>query len=110
MSLPAGILQELVIVETPTETRNSLGETTLAWSEFGRRRAMVEAVGYSEHEMRKQVSGSVSHTVRMRFMAGITGKMRLRWASRSNRILYISSVVERGRREEHELACEEKVT
>ena len=74
---------------------------------------MVEeaiAIRYSEQEMRKQKTGSVSHTVRMRFMAGLTGKMRLRWASRSSRILYISSVVERGRREEHELACEEKAT
>jgi hypothetical protein len=41
---------------------------------------------------------------------GITGKMRVRWKSRGDRYLYISSVVERGSREEHELTCEEKAT
>lgn len=108
--LPAGLLQELVVVETPTESRNALGETTLAWAEFGKAWASVVAAGYSEQELRKQIGGTATHTVRMRYMAGLTGKMRLRWASRGNRILYISSVVERGRREEHELAVEEKVT
>lgn len=108
--LPAGILQELVVVETPTETRNALGETTLTWSEFGKRWAAVVAASYSEQEMRKQIGGMATHNVRMRYMAGLTGKMRLRWASRGDRLLYISSVVEHGRREEHELACEEKVT
>jgi SPP1 family predicted phage head-tail adaptor len=108
--LPAGILQELVVVEAATETRNALGETTLAWSEYGKRWASVEAASYSEQELRKQIGGTATHTVRMRYMDGLTGKMRLRWASRGNRLLYISSVVERGRREEHELAVEEKVT
>ena len=108
--LPAGILTEMVVVEAPTETRNALGETTLAWSEFGKRWASIRAVGYSEQEIRKQTTGNATHTIRMRYMPGLTGKMRLRWSSRSNRILYISSVVEHGRREEHELACEEKVT
>jgi SPP1 family predicted phage head-tail adaptor len=110
MSLPAGVLQELVVVESPTETRNSLGETTLEWTQFGRAWASIEAVSYSEQELRRETVGMATHTVRMRYMPGLTGKMRLRWASRSNRLLWISSVVEKGRREEHELACEERVT
>jgi hypothetical protein len=36
--------------------------------------------------------------------------MRIRWTSRGDRLLYISSVVERGFREEHELSCEEQAT
>jgi hypothetical protein len=34
--------------------------------------------------------------------------MRLRWQSREDRILYISGIVERGHRQEHELQCEER--
>jgi hypothetical protein len=47
---------------------------------------------------------------RCRYVPDITGKMRIRWASRSNRILYIASVVERNSMEEHELTCDEKAT
>jgi hypothetical protein len=36
--------------------------------------------------------------------------MRIRWDSRDGKILYVSSAVERGRREEHELTCEEQAT
>lgn len=106
--LPAGDLQELVVIEYPVEERNALGETTQSWREYAKRWASVEGISYSEQERRKQVVAQASHIVRVRFVNGLTGKMRVRWASRGNRILYISSVVEKGRREEHELACEEQ--
>jgi head-tail adaptor len=108
--LEAGLLQEMVVVEAAVESRNSLGETSLAWVQFAKRWAMVQAVSYHEQERRKQIGGMGSHTVRMRYVPGLTGKMRIRWASRGNRIMYISSVVEKGRREEHELTVDEQQT
>jgi SPP1 family predicted phage head-tail adaptor len=106
--LPAGDLQEFVVIEYPVEVRNDLGEATQTWREFAKRWASVQGIGYSEQERRKQVTAQASHIVRVRFVKGITGKMRVRWASSGNRLLFISSVVERGRSEEHELACEEQ--
>jgi head-tail adaptor len=70
----------------------------------------VEFISYSEQERRKQIGGVGTFVVRCRYVPGITGKMRIRWASRSGRILYIASVVERNNREEHELTCDEKAT
>jgi SPP1 family predicted phage head-tail adaptor len=106
--LPAGVLREVVIIERPVEVRNAVGESVQEWTEHARCRAGVEEVGYYESQRMNQVGGSVSHVVRIRFCPGISGAMRVRWVSRDNRMLYISGVVERGRREEHELTCEER--
>jgi head-tail adaptor len=89
MPIAAGLLRESVTIQYPTELRNALGESTQTWSTLTTRRAMIEAISYTEMERRGQIGGSVSYTVRMR---------------------YVSSAVERGNREEHELTCEEQAT
>lgn len=109
MALPSGILREVVIVEAAEQTRNEVGEAVqVSWNEVTRRRASVEPVGYTEQQINRQTGGSVSHVVRMRYVPGLAGGMRLRWESRGNRLLYVSSVVERGYREEHEVYAEER--
>ena len=65
---------------------------------------------FRSQSRRGQIGGSVSATVRIRYFPGLTGKHRLRWISRDGRVLYISGVIERGFREEHELAVEEQAT
>lgn len=50
--------------------------------------------------------GNVTHRIRMRYTAGIKPKMRL---VSEGRTFEIMSVVERGRREEHELMASEVV-
>jgi len=107
VTLPAGILREKVSIEFPTETRTALGETRQTWSYLLERWASVEAISYSETQQQGQTSGTISHAVRMRYVPGLSGKMRLLWRGR---FLYISSVIEKGHREEHELACEERAT
>jgi head-tail adaptor len=110
MPLPSGLLREVFAIESPTETRNALGESVQTWQEEGRRYGSYEAISYSEQTRRGQIGGSVSATVRIRYFPGLTGKHRLRWISRGGRVLYVSSVIERGFREEHELAVEEQAT
>jgi len=109
MALPSGTLREVVIVEAARQARNEVGEAVQTmWVEHTRRRASIESVGYSEQQINRQTGGSVSHVVRMRYVPGLVGGMRLRWESRGNRLLYVSSVVERGHREEHEVYAEER--
>jgi SPP1 family predicted phage head-tail adaptor len=110
MPLPAGILRETIVIEQESTDRNALGESVSTWSTFANRRASVESISYSEQERRKQIGGTGTYIVRCRYVPGITGKMRVRWASRSDRILYVASVVERNSMEEHELSCDEKAT
>lgn len=107
MPIPAGLLRETVTVQVPAEDRNELGEATQTWSTFAVRRAYVEAISFVEMERRGQVGGMTSYFVRIRYLDGITSAMRLRWDSRGGKILWISSVVEKGNREEQELSCEE---
>lgn len=108
--IPAGQLRETVVIEKQTETRNAFGEATSSWSTHATRRASVEAISYSETQKQNRIGGSTTWVVRCHFVDGITGKMRIRWSSRGNRYLYISSVVEVGPRQEHELTCDEKAT
>jgi SPP1 family predicted phage head-tail adaptor len=110
MAIPAGRLRETVVIEKQTETRNAFGETSSTWSTHATRRAAVESISYSETQKQNRIGGAATWVVTCRFVDGITGKMRVRWKSRGDRYLYISSVVERGSREEHELTCEEKAT
>lgn len=108
--VPGGLLRETVRIEAPEETRNSLGESVQTWNTFAERRAYIEPLSYLEQSRRQQIGGSVSHSVRIRYTPGLTGQMRLVWLNRENRVLYISSVVEKGNREEHELTCEEQAS
>lgn len=108
--MQAGILRETIVIEQEVEVRNDLGEPLVTWAPFTTRRASVEAISYSEQERQKQIGGIGTFVVRCRYVPGITGKMRVRWASRSDRLLYIAGLVERNNREEHELTCDERVT
>lgn len=108
--LPAGILRETFAIEAPTDTKNALGERVPTWSTFATVRGSYEATSYSEQIRREQVGGNVSAVVRMRYVKGLAGNMRLRWVSRDDRILAISGIVEKNNREEHELTVEEMAT
>lgn len=108
--IPAGTLRDLFAIEEPTETRNDLGESVQEWNEIGRRLGAYEASTYSEVDQGGGVNGTVSAIVRMHFFPGLTGKHRLRWLSRDDRLLYVSAVIERNNRREHEVTVEERAT
>lgn len=107
--LPAGLLREVVVIEKAEEHRNDVGETVqTSWHEVVRRRANIEQLSGSEQVQMGQTAGSSGFTVRMRYCSALKGGMRLRWENRQNRILYISSIVEKNNREEHEVFAEER--
>lgn len=108
MPLPSGILRELFAIEYPTETRNALGESTTAWTEAARVYGSYEATTYSELARRGQIGGTTQATVRIRYRSDLGGNWRLRWVNRGGRLLYISSIVEQGAREEMELTVDEE--
>lgn len=106
--LPSGILTEVFAIERPSITRNAAGESVTTWERLRTVFGSYEALSYNEQARRGQIGGSVQATVRTHYVDGVLGSMRLVWLSRSNRILMISGVVEKGRREELELAVEEQ--
>jgi SPP1 family predicted phage head-tail adaptor len=107
--IAAGALREVLIIEVPHQERNEVGEEVQThWVEMARRRASVEQVSASEQQQLGQTGSTRTFTVRMRYCDGIREGCRLRWVTRENRLLYVSSVVERGRMEEHEIYAEER--
>lgn len=108
MAINAGDLRDSVVVEYALEKRTPEGETVADWQPLARRRASVRPMSYMEQQQLHQTGGTASHMVVMRYCDGVTGGMRLRWESRGDRKLYISSVVEHGEREGHDIICEER--
>ena len=102
----AGSLRERVTVQQASESRNALGETVLSWATFAERWASVEGVSSRESLAYGQQQISVSHRVRLRYLAGLTQSMRIVWRGRT---LEIVSLLEHGNRSEHEIICQEGV-
>lgn len=104
--LKSGIMDTLATVQTPTESANSIGEPELAWSTFATRWIAILPLSGNEQISAMANEGSVTHRVRMRFTPGLKPKMRLQAGGRQFEIM---AVIERGRREEHELMVSEVI-
>jgi SPP1 family predicted phage head-tail adaptor len=99
-------MDHLAVVQTPTESANAIGEPILTWSTFATRWIAILPLSGNEQITALANEGNVTHRIRMRYTAGIKPKMRL---VSEGRTFEIMSVVERGRREEHELMASEVV-
>jgi SPP1 family predicted phage head-tail adaptor len=99
-------MDHLAVVQTPTESANAIGEPILTWSTFATRWVAILPLSGNEQITALANEGNVTHRIRMRYTAGIKPKMRL---VSEGRTFEIMSVVERGRREEHELMASEVV-
>lgn len=104
--LKSGTMDHLATIETPTEGTNSIGEPTFTYSTFATRWIALLPLSGAERVASLQNEGTVTHRVRMRYTHGLKPKMRL---LSDGRTFEIDSVVERGRREEHELLVTEVV-
>lgn len=104
--LRAGEMDKKATVQTPTEGVNSIGEPTFTYSTFATRWIAILPLSGAERVASMQNEGTVTHRVRMRYTSGLKPKMRLLAGGRT---FEIDSVVERGRREEHELLVTEVV-
>lgn len=110
MPRASGPYREVFAIERPVRSRNAAGGTVETWEEVARVYGSYQAITYSEQARRGQVGGGLQATVYIRYRNDVAGDMRLRWLSRNNRTLYISSIVEQGNREDLELTTEEQTT
>lgn len=104
--LQSGLMDQKATVQSPTEGTNSIGEPTFTYSTFATRWIALLPLSGAERVASMQNEGTVTHRVRMRYTSGLKPKMRL---VSEGRTFEIDSVVERGRREEHELLVTEVV-
>ena len=99
-------MDRLAVVQTPTESANAIGEPILSWGAFATRWIAILPLSGNEQVTALANEGNVTHRVRMRYTSGLKPKMRVTCEGRTFEIM---SVVERGRREEHELMVSEVV-
>jgi len=104
--MDAGKLRERVTVQQASENRNRLGESILSWATFAEVWASIQGVSAREYLLAGQQQIDISHRVTMRYLPGLTQKMRLSWRGRT---LEIVSVLERDNRSIHEIICQETV-
>lgn len=103
----AGTLRRRIVIETPTETQDTFGEPDVTWSEFASIRASVEPLAGREFFQSRQFDAEISTRFIMRYVSGITAKMRVKYDSRYFDINAVINVDDRNR--ETVLMCTENV-
>jgi SPP1 family predicted phage head-tail adaptor len=69
-------------VEKVSEARDDHGGIVESWSTFATVWASVEPGSSREFTAAKQVNGELTHEIRMRYLAGLTSKMRIVFGGR----------------------------
>lgn len=91
----SGPLRHRITIEQATESRDSSGGVISTWGTYATVWASVSPLIGREYIAAKTVSASVTHKIRMRYLAGMTPKMRIAWDSRLFDIESILDVDER---------------
>ena len=102
----AGKLRHPVTIQEVTVT-NANGEVSRAWATIthGSVRAAIMPQNGREYYQAKQVHADMTHLVRIRYLAGVTPEMRVRFGTRNLNIIDVVNIEERGR--QMLLTCQE---
>lgn len=103
--ISAGQLTERIVIQSPTDSQNEVGEATLAFATFATVWADVRSMSGREAERYGQVVGLAGHMVTIRELPGLTTGMRIIYR---NRTLEIGSINEFDRIRYVEISCTEK--
>lgn len=108
----SGTLRERITIQAATVSPDSVGEPIKTWANLATNPTVWASVGSRASGERfisgaEQLRAEVSHTVRIRYRADVTVKMRLQW--RTSRYLYVENVVDPdGRKADLVLMCSEE--
>jgi SPP1 family predicted phage head-tail adaptor len=103
----AGSLRHRITIQSVTETKDTFGGVTEAWGTHAAVWASIEPLSGRELLQAQQVQADITHRVRMRYVAGVTTKMRVLYGSREFGIQVAINPEERNR--EIVLMCKEQV-
>lgn len=79
--IAAGELNKRITIEEPVETVEA-GEVSVRWVRFAEVWASVAPISSREYWQAQQVKADLTHRVRIRYLAGVTSRMRVRLGSR----------------------------
>lgn len=88
--MKTGNLRHYITIEQQTETFNSEGELVTTWTTYKNVWAEILPLVGREFWASKQVNSETTGKLRIRYIAGVTPKMRIKFGSR---ILNITGIV-----------------
>lgn len=103
----AGELRRQITIEQRADTPNSRGEPIPAWSTFATVYAAIEPIVGREKIIASQVNDQQEMNVRIRYLPGVSPKMRIKYGTRTFQIEGVVNVDERDR--EMKLMCIEQL-
>ena len=104
----SGKLRHSVILQSPTGSRDSVGERTTTWTDVDTVRASITPVKADERYIDPQIKGSITHRLRIRYgseIAAIDSTWRVSFGSRIFTINGVRDIEER--KHDIELLCTE---
>lgn len=88
--MQSGKLRHKILIEKVTETINDAGEVTENWVEFANIWAQIMPLVGREYWSSRQIESEVTGKIRIRYLPGITPKMRI---NSNNKIYNIEAVI-----------------
>ena len=107
MALEAGALRHRITLQSATDTPDGGGGFTTVWTDVATVWAAIEPLKGREQLHAAQLETPVTHRVTLRYRAGVTPKMRVKFGTRVFNIRAVIDAEERHRT--LELMCEEGV-
>ena len=104
--MKACYLRQTLVIQSRVETQGTTGEVTWTWATFKTVRGGVEPIKGQEYFAAKQLQASTTTRIRMRYLDGITTKMRVKHGDRYYAIEAIIDVHSKHR--EMQLMCVER--
>jgi len=78
----AGELRHRITLQTPVEAADGMGGVTTTWIIFKTVWAAIWPLRGAEYITAQQVQSELTHKVRIRYLANLTPKHRIRWGDR----------------------------
>ena len=103
--MDTGKLRHLITIESYSMTQGAYGEPIATWSTFSTAWASITPGSGKEFFASKMRNPEISHSITIRYLSGLTSKMRVNFNGRYFDILDVLNVDERGF--EHHLMCVE---
>lgn len=103
----SGQMREKVTIQAAVSQQSAFGEATIEWQDAATVSASVMGVRAVDYFAAQQAGQIVTHRIRIRFFPGLTHEHRLLWR---DRVMEISSILERETRSIHEILAREAAT
>ena len=86
----SGTLRHRLTIEQPTQSKDSLGQEIQAWTTFAEVYGSLDPLSGRERFQAAQTVAETTHRARIRYLSGVTAKMRIAFADRTYQIVYIA--------------------